>query len=112
MLCHSRLPLLAAVSLGCAAVCGSAAADALPPSMWSFNPYWPTTAPPGFTGGFSDFEVFLPGDQAIAGADFNSFYGPGGPGNGPVSTTYNSTTGQTTLEFSTSDPSKLIPLGP
>jgi hypothetical protein len=113
MLCHSRLPLLAAASLGCAAVCGSAAAGALPESMWNFNPYWPTTAPPGWTGGFSDFEVFLPGDQtAVASTHFNSFYGPGGPGNGPVKTTYNAITDQTTVEFSTSDPGKLIPLGP
>jgi hypothetical protein len=77
MLCNSRLPLLAAASLGWAAACGSAAAGPPPPpSMWNFNPYWPTTPPPGFTGGFSDFEAFLPGDQVgIATTHFSSFYG-------------------------------------
>ncbi len=114
MLCNSRLPLLAAASLGCAAACGSAAAapppPPLPPSMWNFNPYWPTTPPPGFTGGPNDFEVFLPGDQVdIAATHFSSFYGgqPGQPGsgrgNGPVyPPTFDSTTNLTTLEFYTS----------
>jgi hypothetical protein len=66
ILCNSRLSLLAAASLGCAAACGSAAA----------------------------------GDQTgIATSDFSSFYGPGGPGNGPVSVTYDPTTNQTLVEF-------------
>lgn len=112
MLCNSRLSLLAAASLGCAAACGSAAAGDLPPSMWNFNPYWPTTPPLGFPGGFSDFEVVLPGDQTgIATSDFSSFYGPGGPGNGPVSVTYDPTTNQTLVEFTSSNGST-IPLGP
>lgn len=107
MHCNSRLPMLAATSLGIAAACGSAAAGDLPASMWNFNPYWPSTAPPGFTGGPSDFEVFLQGDQVgIASTHFSSFYGgaPGemgsGRGTGPV--TYDPTTNQTTLEFYTS----------
>jgi hypothetical protein len=91
--------------------------------MWNFNPYWPTTPPPGFTGGFSDFEVFLPGDQVgIATTHFSSFYGgePGEPGsgrgNGPVSITYDSTTNLTTVEFYTSPfappADSTLPLGP
>jgi hypothetical protein len=102
---------------------GPPASSPLPPSMWNFNPYWPTTPPPGFTGGFSDFEVFLPGDQVgIATTHFSSFYGgePGEPGsgrgNGPVSITYDSTTNLTTVEFYTSPfappADSTLPLGP
>ncbi len=121
MLRGSRLPLLAAATLGLAGASGSSAVAAppppLPPSMWNFNPYWPTTPPPGWTGGFNDFEVFLPGDQtAVASTHFNSLYGPKGYGSGPVSITYNSMTEQTTVAFNTempcNDGCQLIGLGP
>jgi hypothetical protein len=118
MLRHLRL-LLAAATLGLAGASGSSAVAAppppLPPSMWNFNPYWPTTPPPGWTlnPGFTNFEVFLPGDQtAVARTHFNSLYGPSGYGSGPVSITYSSMTQQTTIAFNTTPMDPPIGLAP